>query len=185
MYHSRNVVKRQERTLAVVVSSSDARACPHGLRRAGDLRVRPLAGQHAMGMRRNAEVALLHTPRVGTRASHRASQAYFPWTTRLPGVTIAGNHHGHLRRGDPSHMGARVWPSMACIVKPVSKFTRPRTLSMTSSLISRAWESGVAYPRLADKYSRPLASRLIGVNQPIIRTRNGFSTLHPTQLVCI
>jgi hypothetical protein len=42
-----------------------------------------------------------------------------------------------------------------------------------------------AYLLAADKYSRPLASRLIGVNQPVIRTRNGFSTLHPTQLVCI
>src|SRR5215510_14786737 len=51
MYHSRNVVKRQERPLAVVVSSSDARACPHGLHRASDLRVRTLAGQHAMGRR--------------------------------------------------------------------------------------------------------------------------------------
>ena len=48
MYHSRNVVKRQERPLAVVVSSSDARACPHGLHRASDLRVRTLAGQHAI-----------------------------------------------------------------------------------------------------------------------------------------
>src|SRR5262249_28293005 len=36
MYHSRNVVKRQERTRAVAVSSSDARACPHSLHRASD-----------------------------------------------------------------------------------------------------------------------------------------------------
>jgi hypothetical protein len=43
----------------------------------------------------------------------------------------------------------------------------------------------VAYLLAADTYSRSLASRLIGVNQPVIRTRNGFSTLHPTQLVCI
>ena len=46
-------------------------------------------------------------------------------------------------------------------------------------------ENRVAYLLAADKYSRPLASRLIGVNQSVIRTRNGFSTLHPTQLVCI
>ena len=46
-------------------------------------------------------------------------------------------------------------------------------------------ESKVAYLLAADKYSRSLASRLMGVNQPVIRTRNGFSTLHPTQLVCI
>src|SRR5215831_7045404 len=121
MYHSRKVVKRQERPLAVVVSSSDARECPHGLHRASDLRVRTLAGQHAMGRRRPPEAALWHTPCVGTRASHSVSQVSFPWTTRPPGVTIAGNHHGHFRRGDPSQMGARVWPSMACIVKPVSK----------------------------------------------------------------
>ena len=37
----------------------------------------------------------------------------------------------------------------------------------------------------ADIYSRPLTSRLIGVDQPVIRTRNGFSTLQPTQLICI
>ena len=43
----------------------------------------------------------------------------------------------------------------------------------------------VAYLLAADKYSRSLASRLIGVNQPVIRTQNRFSTLHPTQLVCI
>src|SRR5438876_9174991 len=42
----------------------------------------------------------------------------------------------------------------------------------------------VAYLLAADKYSRSLASRLLGVNQPVIRTRTGFSTLHPTQLVC-
>src|SRR5262249_4569374 len=93
MYHSRNVVKRQERTLAVVVRANDARACPHGLRRAGDLRRRTLAGPHAMGRRRHSEAALWHTPRVGTRASHSASQASFPWTTRPPGVTIAGRSY--------------------------------------------------------------------------------------------
>src|SRR6516165_5088159 len=82
IYHSRNVVKRQERPLAVVVSSSDARACPHGLHRAGDLRIHTLAGQHALGRRRTPEAALWHTPRVGTRASHSASQISFPWTTR-------------------------------------------------------------------------------------------------------
>ena len=39
----------------------------------------------------------------------------------------------------------------------------------------------VAYLLAADKYSGPLASRLIGVNQPVIRTRNAFSTLRLTQ----
>ena len=33
----------------------------------------------------------------------------------------------------------------------------------------------VAYLRLADKYLGPLVSRLSGVNQPVIRSRTGFS----------
>ena len=43
----------------------------------------------------------------------------------------------------------------------------------------------VAYLLAADKYSRPLASRLIGVGQPVIGTHNGFSALLPTQWACI
>jgi hypothetical protein len=43
----------------------------------------------------------------------------------------------------------------------------------------------VAYLGLADKYFGPLATRLRRVNQPVIRTRNGFSAPHPTQLACI
>jgi hypothetical protein len=43
----------------------------------------------------------------------------------------------------------------------------------------------VVYLRPADKYFGPLPTRLIGVNQPIISTRNGFSAPHPTQLACI
>jgi len=35
----------------------------------------------------------------------------------------------------------------------------------------------VAYLRLADKYLGLLASRLRGVNQPVIRTRRGFQPL--------
>src|SRR5205823_4180606 len=34
----------------------------------------------------------------------------------------------------------------------------------------------VAYPWAADKYLRPLASRLSSVNQPVMLTRNAFST---------
>jgi hypothetical protein len=45
--------------------------------------------------------------------------------------------------------------------------------------------SRVAYLLAADKYSGPLASWLIDTNQPVIRTRNAFSTLRLTQLVCI
>jgi hypothetical protein len=37
--------------------------------------------------------------------------------------------------------------------------------------------SAVAYLRLADKYLGLLASRLRGVNQPVIRTRRGFQPL--------
>jgi hypothetical protein len=47
---------------------------------------------------------------------------------------------------------------------------------------ARPW---VAYLLAADKYSGPLASRLSGVTQPVIRTRNAFSTLRLTQLVCL
>jgi hypothetical protein len=43
---------------------------------------------------------------------------------------------------------------------------------------------GVAYLLAADKYSGPLASRLSGINQPVIRTRNAFSTLYLTWFVC-
>jgi hypothetical protein len=43
----------------------------------------------------------------------------------------------------------------------------------------------VAYLLAADKYSGPLASWLIDINQPVIRTRNAFSILRLTQLVCI
>ena len=41
----------------------------------------------------------------------------------------------------------------------------------------------VAYLLAADKYSGLLASWLMDTNQPVIRTRNAFSTLRPTQLV--
>jgi len=43
----------------------------------------------------------------------------------------------------------------------------------------------VAYLGPADKYFGPLPTRLRSVNQPVIRTRNGFSAPHPTQLACI
>ena len=43
----------------------------------------------------------------------------------------------------------------------------------------------VAYPWAADKYFRPLASRLSSVKQPVMLTRNAFSTPRPTQLACI
>src|SRR5215472_4124689 len=44
---------------------------------------------------------------------------------------------------------------------------------------------GVAYPRPADKYLGPLVSRLSGVNQPVISTRNAFSTPRLTPLACV
>jgi hypothetical protein len=43
----------------------------------------------------------------------------------------------------------------------------------------------VAYPRLADQYLGPLTSRLSCVNQPIIRTRNGFSVPCHPPLACL
>src|SRR5262249_33437641 len=46
-------------------------------------------------------------------------------------------------------------------------------------------QEAIAYPWAADKYLRPLASRLSSVNQLVIRTRNAFSTPRPTQLACL
>jgi hypothetical protein len=46
-------------------------------------------------------------------------------------------------------------------------------------------EAMVAYLGAADNVSGPLASRLSSVNQPVIRTRNAFSTLLPSLLADI
>src|SRR6266568_6527425 len=46
-----------------------------------------------------------------------------------------------------------------------------------SNTFSRQSPCQVAYLRLADKYLGLLASRLRGVNQPVIRTRRGFQPL--------
>jgi len=43
----------------------------------------------------------------------------------------------------------------------------------------------VVYPRHADKYLGPLASRLRTANQPVSRTPNQFSTPRPRPLVGI
>ena len=40
----------------------------------------------------------------------------------------------------------------------------------------------VAYLLAADNISEPLSTRLSGVNQPVIRTQNAFSTLLPRLL---
>jgi hypothetical protein len=53
------------------------------------------------------------------------------------------------------------------------------------AVFSRRFRRWVAYLLAADKYSGLLASRLIGVSQPVIRTRNAFSTLRLPQLVCL
>jgi hypothetical protein len=45
--------------------------------------------------------------------------------------------------------------------------------------------SPVVYPASADNDSRPLASRLKSVNQPVISTRNPFLTLRPRLLAHI
>jgi hypothetical protein len=46
-------------------------------------------------------------------------------------------------------------------------------------------DNSVAYLGAADNVSGPLASRLSRVNQPVIRTRNTFSTLLPSLLADI
>jgi len=43
----------------------------------------------------------------------------------------------------------------------------------------------VVYPLSADNVSRPLPIRLKGINQPVIRTWNGFSRPRLTHLACI
>src|SRR2546429_3338172 len=52
--------------------------------------------------------------------------------------------------------------------------TSATTFLANSMRLLLAW---VAYLRLADKYLGLLASRLRGVNQPVIRTRRGFQPL--------
>ena len=52
------------------------------------------------------QVSTAPLPVAGTRVSHSASQATFPWTTRPTDVTIAGNHNGRRRRFDTSQRGA-------------------------------------------------------------------------------
>ena len=69
------------------------------------------------------------------------------------------------------------------------KYTSPLGLGMSpahrgSRLISHLFHT-VAYLGPADIYSKPLLTPLIGVDQPVIRTRNRFSTLQPTQLTSI
>lgn len=51
-----------------------------------------------MGMCRNPEAALWHTPRVGTRTSHSASQAYFPWTIPATDVTMTAAGFAAMHR---------------------------------------------------------------------------------------
>jgi hypothetical protein len=43
----------------------------------------------------------------------------------------------------------------------------------------------VAYLEAAENHDGPLLTHLIGVNQPISRTRKRFSAPHPAQLTCI
>src|SRR5215471_13006062 len=54
-----------------------------------------------------------------------------------------------------------------------------------SNGVHRACHHRVAYPRPADKYLGPLVSRLSGVKQPVISTRNAFSTPRLTLLACV
>jgi hypothetical protein len=58
-------------------------------------------------------------------------------------------------------------------------------ISLKRSSPKRVWGNVVAYLLAADKYSRPFASRLIGVGQPVIGTQNVFAALHPIQLADI
>ena len=52
--------------------------------------------------------------------------------------------------------------------------------------VIQAWDfRPVAYPWAADKYLRPLASRLSSVNQLVMLARNAFSTPRPTQLAWV
>src|SRR5215831_6763420 len=46
-------------------------------------------------------------------------------------------------------------------------------------------DSWVAYLGAADNVPRPLPSRRMEVNQPVIRSRNPFSRPHPARLACL
>jgi hypothetical protein len=54
-----------------------------------------------------------------------------------------------------------------------------------STTISAGLARRVAYLVAADNVSGPLASRLSSINQPVLRTRNAFSTLLPSLLADI
>jgi hypothetical protein len=63
-------------------------------------------------------------------------------------------------------------------------FPRPDPSKSGSQAAGLLMRDAVVYPKLADKYLGRLASRLRGVNQPVIRTRNGFpAPAHPS-LAC-
>jgi hypothetical protein len=56
------------------------------------------------------------------------------------------------------------------------------SVSLDLSSTTKIW---VAYLQAADNYDGPLAIRLKGCHQPVIRTPNGFSTPHSTLLAGI
>ena len=58
-----------------------------------------------------------------------------------------------------------------------SRLSRRNRDHVRNNMIAELW---VVYLRAADNYDGPLLTRLSRANQPVIRTRNAFSTLLPS-----
>src|SRR2546429_1494508 len=69
-----------------------------------------------------------------------------------------------------------VWPLIELVCRHIARKRRQRPVQKGAVHLSVGLFL-VAYLRLADKYLGLLASRLRGVNQPVIRTRRGFQPL--------
>jgi hypothetical protein len=69
--------------------------------------------------------------------------------------------------------------------KPFAGLTHKPCCVACEHAVQASAVQSVVYPIAADNVSGPLASRLIGVNQPVIRTPNGFLRSHLTLLPCI
>ena len=66
------------------------------------------------------------------------------------------------------------------LIHPIREGRSPQQIGRKGLFNHRA-----AYPRSVDKYLGPLVSRLSGVKQPVISTRNAFSTPRLILLACV
>jgi hypothetical protein len=102
-------------------------------------------------------------PRRRDRAADR-QDAGKPLCGRVQRRGERARSERHVRAATPARAQALVWS------------WQPHVMAGTG---------GVAYLVAADNVSGPLASRLSSINQPVLRTRNAFSTLLPSLLADI